>query len=85
MREQIERKKLVVYKTHLYRIGRENIRNNYISSRCLTKICPRPMRTNRDGNLILNNATVHNHAANPEELFLMLELEQEPLPNIHED
>ncbi|KAF0993152.1 hypothetical protein HZS_5055 [Henneguya salminicola] len=35
---------------------------------CLIKICPTTMRTNRDGNLILNNATVHTHAPTPEDL-----------------
>ncbi|KAF0986248.1 hypothetical protein HZS_4059 [Henneguya salminicola] len=32
------------------------------------KICPSTMRTNRDKNLILNNANVHNYAPNPEDL-----------------
>ncbi|KAF0986408.1 hypothetical protein HZS_3445, partial [Henneguya salminicola] len=61
-------KKLLVHQSHLYRIRRENIQNNYVSWRCLLKICPNTMRTNRDGNLILNNAIVHNHALNPEDL-----------------
>ncbi|KAF0989889.1 hypothetical protein HZS_481 [Henneguya salminicola] len=51
-------KKILVHQIHLYRIGRKNIQNNYISWRCLTKICQSTMRTNRDENLILNNATV---------------------------
>ncbi|KAF0990139.1 hypothetical protein HZS_2281 [Henneguya salminicola] len=34
-----KRKKLHIHQSYLYRRGRENIQNNYISWRCLTKIC----------------------------------------------
>ncbi|KAF0985893.1 hypothetical protein HZS_1519 [Henneguya salminicola] len=77
MSEQIEnlemilsdkRKKTSCSSSHLYRIGRENIQNNYIFWRCLLKICRNTMRTSRDGNLILNNTNIHNHAPNPYDL-----------------
>ncbi|KAF0987265.1 LOW QUALITY PROTEIN: hypothetical protein HZS_6098 [Henneguya salminicola] len=61
-------KNLLVHQSYLYRIGRPNIQNNYISWRCHIKICPSTLRTNRDENLIKKNATVHNHAPNPEDL-----------------
>ncbi|KAF0990411.1 hypothetical protein HZS_7356 [Henneguya salminicola] len=44
-----KRKKVLAHQSHLYRIGRENILDYYISWRCLSKCCHSTMRTNRDG------------------------------------